>query len=107
MREMRDHAKHAVEFARGKTRDDLDDDALLAYGLAHAIEWTGEAARRVPEATRRRHRAIDWVNVIEFRHRLAHGYDAVDYGRVWAVVTEELPTLIAQLDAILGPEETS
>jgi uncharacterized protein with HEPN domain len=45
--------------------------------------------------------------VIDFRHRLAHGYDTVDRGRLWLAATSQLPQLIAQLDDILGPEENA
>lgn len=35
------------------------------------------------------------------RHRLAHGYDAVDLDILWNTIEEDLPPLIAQLDAAL------
>lgn len=37
------------------------------------------------------------------RHRLIHGYDRVDLDILWEVVRRDLPVLVSQLDAILGP----
>ncbi len=106
MREMRDHAREAMEIRDGRSQVELEQDRLFRYALIHLLEIIGEAARRVPESSRRRYKTVDWPNLIELRHRLAHGYDAVNLELVWSVTTDELPSLIQQLDAILGTEET-
>lgn len=36
------------------------------------------------------------------RNRIIHGYDAVDFDILWAVVTVDLPPLVTQLEAILA-----
>lgn len=38
------------------------------------------------------------------RHKLAHGYDLVDYGIVWDTAHKELPGLVAILRRILHGE---
>ena len=35
------------------------------------------------------------------RHRLIHGYDLIEYAIVYDTVKDDLPPLVAQLDAIL------
>lgn len=37
------------------------------------------------------------------RNRIAHGYIDLDFMIVWSIVNDDLPRLIAQLDAILDP----
>ena len=39
------------------------------------------------------------------RHRLIHGYDAVDMDILWQTLQQDLPLLIAALEQIIGPEE--
>ena len=40
--------------------------------------------------------------IIGFRNRLIHGYDAVDHAIVWDVVKNKLPLLKAEVDSLLG-----
>jgi len=40
------------------------------------------------------------------RNRLIHGYDAVDLDIVWQTVTEELPSLITILEAIVPQRDS-
>ncbi len=36
------------------------------------------------------------------RNRIVHGYDEVDFDILWAVLRDDLPPLITQLEKILG-----
>jgi uncharacterized protein with HEPN domain len=47
---MLDHAREAVEMARGRKRADLDADRQFNLALVRLIEIIGEAANRVPDA---------------------------------------------------------
>lgn len=48
MQQMRDHARYAVEFANGCSRQELEADRYFEFALTHAVELVGEAGRRVP-----------------------------------------------------------
>lgn len=102
LRHMRDHASEAIGLARGHRRRDLDSDRLLLHGLTHLVEIVGEAAGRVPQRVRDEHPEIPWPDVIGMRHRLIHGYDAVNLDVLWATLEEDLPALVRQLDSILS-----
>jgi len=77
IRHMFDHAVEAVEMARGHSRVDLDRDRQLNLALVRLVE------------------------IIGTRDRLIHGYDRVNFDILWRIVSDELPTLIEQLRAIL------
>jgi uncharacterized protein with HEPN domain len=100
MRHMRDHAREARQHASGRTRADLDRDRLLVL-----VEVIGEAASQVPAEVRERFPSIPWRDIIGMRNRLIHGYDVVDLDALWDTVTNDLPPLIAQLEAALSPSE--
>jgi len=105
LRHMLDYARKAVEFTRGKSRSDLDDDEMLAMATIHAIEILGEAARTVSEDLRERYPKIPWDLIIGTRNRLAHGYIDVDLDIIWAIVTRDLPPLVTSLKRILRKAE--
>ena len=102
LRHMRDHAREAVELARGKTRADLDRDRKFELALTRLVEIIGEAATRVSPATCAQHPAIPWPEILGLRNRIVHGYDKINLDILWNVVADDLPPLIEKLEAILG-----
>ena len=108
LRHMLDAAGEAIEFTRGRTRADLDSDRLLNLALVRLVEVVGEAAAQTPPETRARYPAIDWPRIVGTRHRLIHGYDTVNFDILWSIITDDLPPLIRELEAVLHPtDETS
>ncbi len=101
VRHMRDHAREAIEMARGRSRADLDADRQLNLALVRLMEVVGEAAARVPEEFRRQHPDLPWQDIADLRNRLIHGYDMVNLDVLWAIIQEDLPPLVAQLKVIL------
>jgi len=98
---MLEHAREAVQFVQGRTRADLDQDRKLNLALVRLIEIVGEAASRVSDECRREHSKIDWQRVIAMRHRLAHGYDEIDFDILWDTIQIDLPPLIERLEQAL------
>lgn len=103
LRDMLENARLARQFLEGKTRLNLNDDPLLAYAVVHALEIMGEAAHHVSSETQAALPAVEWTNIIGMRHRLVHGYNAVNYDIVWRVVQDSLPPLIEVLLIVLRP----
>lgn len=108
LRDMLDAARAVQSFIVGKNREDLDTELMFAFAVYRGIEVVGEAASRISPETQAQYSQIDWRNVVGMRNRLIHGYAEIDQGIVWNVAMIGLPTLIAQIEAILPPadEET-
>lgn len=102
IRDMLDYARKAVGAARDRSRDDLDQDDVLAAALERFIEIIGEAAGKVSDLTRNRAVAIPWHQIVGMRNRLVHGYASVDHDVVWDVVTVDLPDMIIELESLIG-----
>ena len=99
---MLDHGREAVEMARGRSRVDLDADRMLNLALVRLMEVIGEASRRVPEDFRCRHEQVPWRDIADFRNRLIHAYESVDFDTLWSIIQKDLPLLIDQLEAIIA-----
>ena len=65
-------ARDAVDFARGRTRDNLNSDRQLVLSLVKSIEIIGEAAARISQETRENHPDIPWPKIIAMRNHLVH-----------------------------------
>ena len=101
VRHMLDHAREAVEMVKGKTRADLDADRQLNLALVRLVEVIGEAAARIPDDFRARYPQVPWRQIVGMRHRMIHDYDVIDFDILWAVLRQDLPPLIEQLEAIV------
>jgi uncharacterized protein with HEPN domain len=102
LRQILAYAREAVEISNGKTRHDLDRNRLLNLALTRLVEMLGEAANRVPEEIRMKYPDLPWLQMIAARNRLIHGYDSVDFDILWAIIKNDLPGLIIQLEDILN-----
>ena len=99
-----DSARKAVQFAHGKSRDNLVRDELLSLALIRLLEIIGEASGGVSEGFRAKYPQIPWRQMSNMRNRLIHGYFDVDQKLVWETVVQELPPLIRQLERAVAEE---
>lgn len=99
---MLEASEQALQFARGRSRADLDTDPMLRFALLHAIMIVGEAASKVSEPTRVALPGIPWPVIVGMRHRLVHAYFDVDADVLWKSTHESLPGLILQLKTALA-----
>ena len=105
LREMLERSYICRHFLEGRTRSQLDDDLLLYYAVAKAVELIGEAAWHVSNSARAEFPDIEWDDIIGMRHRLVHGFQKVIRDRLWEAAQQDVPTLIPQLQAALARHE--
>ena len=98
-----DAARLALQYVRGKTRDQFLEDVQLQDAVIRRLAIIGEAARRVSEPTRLAHAALPWHDMIGMRNIVIHEYDGVDLEVVWDAVARDLEPLIAALEAAIPP----
>ena len=99
---MLERAREAVDMTRGRSRPDMDSDRMLNLALVRLMEVIGEAAGRITEDFRSHHPQVPWRDITDLRNRLIHGYDAVDFDRLWTIIQDDLPDLIEQLELIVS-----
>lgn len=95
-------ARDAAAFAAGRSRVDLDHDALLRRALIHCVQEIGEAASRMSPIGRARAAGLPWGQIVATRHILVHAYFRVDLNILWDVVGRDLPPLIATLEQAMS-----
>jgi uncharacterized protein with HEPN domain len=101
--DMKQAASLLAQFTSGKDFADYDSDAMLRAAVEREFEIIGEALGQLAKLDEEltagisEHRAI-----VAFRNILIHGYAQVDDRLVWDVVETKLPTLIREIDALLG-----
>ncbi len=56
------------------------------------------------DETKAKYTSVPWAQIVGLRNRLIHGYDAVDMGILWEILTQDIPDLIRALESIGGLE---
>ena len=105
LQHMLDAAREALSFAKGRQREDLDTDRLLVLALVKAIEIIGEAAHQTSESARASFPGIPWEDIVGMRHRLVHAYFDINLDILWRTVQDDLPPLLAALEAAVGEQD--
>ena len=99
---MLDYAREAEDMAQGRVRADLDTDRMFNLALVRVVEVVGEAASWIESDFRALHPQVPWSDIVATRNRLIHEYDQVDLNRIWRIVQDDIPPLIAQLESIIA-----
>jgi uncharacterized protein with HEPN domain len=99
------HARRARDFNAGVAWDRFQSERMLQYATQFALQVVGEAASKVSRPFREKNPQIPWNKIIAFRHRIIHDYPNIELPKVWVVVQNYLPALIAALEPMVPPDE--
>jgi len=90
------------EFTRGVTLRDYQHDSMRRAAVERKFEIIGEACNRLSVRADDTYASITQApQIIGFRNRLIHGYNAVDDAIVWDVVKNKLPLLKQEIEDLL------
>jgi uncharacterized protein with HEPN domain len=88
-----------ITFADFLSDDEKMDSVVLQIGNI------GEAANHVSPEFTKDHPEIPWHRIIGMRHRMFHGYQEIDWKKVWETATVFVPELLQLLEPLVPPEE--
>jgi len=95
-------ARHARNFLQDQTFEQFRISHLLQHAVVRALETAGEAARAMSVEFRGANPELPWASMIAMRNYLLHEYFRVDVETVWKTVQNDLPPLIAKIEALLA-----
>lgn len=102
--DMLDAMSKVRQFVADMTFDQFTADDKTVFAVIRALEIVGEAAKKIPTATRARRPDIPWREIAGMRDKLTHDYFGVNLSVVWKTVVEDLPALEPRIRDLL--EET-
>ncbi|MCH8854288.1 MAG: DUF86 domain-containing protein [Planctomycetes bacterium] len=80
-------------------------DERSMWAVYSQIIVIGEAANRISREFQMQHPGVPWKKAISMRHRLVHGYDEINWERVWKTITSDLPKLKAAIEPLIPRED--
>ncbi len=99
--DMQQAIERAQRLVRGLSKEEFSGNETVQWAIFSQIIILGEAAGRLDKDYQSRHSDIPWASITGMRHRLVHGYDSVDWERVWRTLIDDLPRLLAQLASLI------
>jgi len=100
LRHMIEAAQEAMGYAEGLPRTEFKSSRPLQHSVVRCIEIIGEASSRISKEFRESSPQIPWVDIIGMRNRIVHAYYDIDIDIVWKTVTEDLPALLPEIQAV-------
>lgn len=91
--EMLDAATRLKAHLQGTTVEAFEDDALIYDAVCLCLMRIGEGARLLSDAARAQLPDVPWPDVINLRHRIAHGYSHLRGSVIWMTATRSVPAL--------------
>lgn len=106
LHDIRQAADAIQQWTASRTFEQYRDDAMLRAAVERKFEIIGEALNRLAHLDpNTAERLGPYKQIVAFRNILIHGYDIIEHERVWHVIANELPTLLAQAEQLLQEVE--
>ncbi|MCO6437114.1 MAG: DUF86 domain-containing protein [Phycisphaerae bacterium] len=102
--DIREAIRRATGFVEGLDHARFLEDERTRWAVFSQIVIIGEAANRVSRSFQERTPELPWREMISMRHRLVHGYDEVNWDRVWATLESDLPMLATAIAPFIPSE---
>lgn len=104
LKHIADACREALSFIQDCSPADLSSNRMLALSLVKELEIIGEAANNLSKDCQDRYPQVPWRAIVGMRNRLIHAYFGIDYDVVWQTITESLPLLLVEVEAIIERE---
>jgi len=101
--DMLTYAREIRRTASGITFEEYMADVERRLATERRLEIIGEAARNASRSFQENHPEIPWRQIIALRNILAHEYGEIRQDRIFRIVTDHVPALIAALEPLVPP----
>jgi uncharacterized protein with HEPN domain len=91
-----DFVAHSIA---GKTLDDFLADRQLHQSVAFSLQVIGEAANNLTADAKAQASDVPWPKIVALRHRIVHGYFALELSEIWRIATSDAPKLKSDLQS--------
>jgi uncharacterized protein with HEPN domain len=95
------YARRARDYCATSSPEEFLKNVMVQDAVIRTLQVVGEAANRTSQNCKNSNPEIAWSSIIGFRNRLVHDYPGLDLQRIWDIVQNSLPALIAHLERVV------
>jgi uncharacterized protein with HEPN domain len=96
-----------LDYVAGLDRDTVERNSMIRAAVLYEFLVIGEAVKRLSPEFRSGWPDIPWSQIAGMRDVLIHGYDRVNFDRVWSTIERALPDLLASLATPVAKDKES
>ena len=85
----------------GKDEDIFVDKPIFQYASSFCISQIGECVKSLSPGLTKKYPEVNWKGISGMRDVIVHGYSKIDLGRIWILISEEIPALKTACERIL------
>lgn len=89
------------EYVAGFSEAQFKKTRLVQDGVIRQVLIIGEAAKKVSDGFKKKHKELPWQDMAGMRDKLVHDYFGVDIDEVWKTAKNDIPELKKYLETIL------
>jgi uncharacterized protein with HEPN domain len=93
--------KRFQNYVGGRDKDVVEGDSQTRAAVLYEFLVMGEAVKRLSPELRASRSDIPWSQIAGMRDVLIHGYDRVNFDRVWVAIEQSLPELLDSLTPLI------
>ena len=101
LEDMLDSARKIEKYTKNLDFESFSNDDKTLDAVVRNFEIIGEAANRIDPDFRIINPEIEWNRIRGFRNRIVHDYFGIDYEIVWAIIENDLKSLIEQIEELI------
>ncbi len=89
------------EYIKGIGFEEFVRDQKTIDAVVRNLLVIGEAAKNMPDETRRKHPDLPWFEIIGMRNKVIHEYFGVKEDVLWKTIKDDLPEFKNQIKSLL------
>ena len=97
LQKMQKYCSDAIKYSAGLAYEGFVQNELYLTFSVFALSQLGELSTKATPNLQQRFPQIPWQAMRGVRNRIVHDYDGIQFHTLWAVLTENIPVLQAQL----------
>ena len=86
----------------GITKEDVLNQEPLRWTITTPLYNIGEHVYNLTDEFKEAHADIPWAKISGLRHRLVHDYENTNWTLICAVLFDELPDFLREIEAIIS-----
>jgi len=91
----------------GNDEEDFMDNRFYHDVCSFYLTQIGENARFLSPETTKKYPEVNWMDMMEIRNTIAHGYEGMDLKLIWSTMEKKIPKLKKTCEKILRESKTS
>ncbi len=87
-----------LQYTKGVEKEDFISNSMMIEACVFNLGQIGELANKIDQEFETEHSDIPWRILYGLRNKIVHDYEGVNLDLIWEIVSEDLESLLKQLN---------